>query len=520
MGNDTHLISFLGIGDYKETCYGWEGMHVTTRYVALALAKLFDAGRTRILATEEAEDKHTKALRRAFLDWGLAEPDFVRIPSGGESGELWEQFRILREQLDRGSQSSHVLDITHGFRAQPFFASAVVSFLRALPESASELKVVYGAWEARRHNVAPIWDLTVFTDLVDWAHAVGHFLRTGDAGSAVERTERIGREADRVWAASKEGAAPTVLSFARALREFSDALVTVRVGELLLRREKGDKPTEGPARVEALLEALQRSREDLSRHVPPMAEVLERVESVLRPLSLGASDLSGPEAASGLAALARLYWELGRYAEAAAVLREAWVNRYAHPSATRPGSTGCSSVARKKAEDAWRQVHPNHYKTIAANRNDIEHAGFRSYPLPPNTIRKQLDRLIRDLETAEVSQQSEAVRTAPRTAAGTVYFVSRHPGAREWALSEGSRVDRVLEHLDLREIVAGDIVIGSLPVNLAAEVCARGAHYHHLSLELPQELRGVELSAEQMRDLGARIEEFCVERVGSPAKDP
>jgi CRISPR-associated protein Csx16 len=92
----------------------------------------------------------------------------------------------------------------------------------------------------------------------------------------------------------------------------------------------------------------------------------------------------------------------------------------------------------------------------------------------------------------------------------TTYFVTRHPGARAWAAEEGIEVDDVIDHLDPIRIEPGDTVIGSLPVNLAAEVCARGGVYLHLSLDLPAELRGRELTVEQMRTCGARIEEFRV----------
>lgn len=92
----------------------------------------------------------------------------------------------------------------------------------------------------------------------------------------------------------------------------------------------------------------------------------------------------------------------------------------------------------------------------------------------------------------------------------SVYFVSRHPGAKDWAAEEGLQVDEVIDHLEIDRIVHGDIVIGSLPVNLAAEVCARGGRYLHLSLELPFGLRGQELSAADMRAAGARVEEFRV----------
>lgn len=93
----------------------------------------------------------------------------------------------------------------------------------------------------------------------------------------------------------------------------------------------------------------------------------------------------------------------------------------------------------------------------------------------------------------------------------TTYFVSRHPGAIEWAARQHFHVDRVVPHLDLTLVQPGDTVIGSLPVNLAAQVCAAGAAYWHLSLEVPAELRGCELSADDLERLGARVEPFDVQ---------
>ncbi len=95
----------------------------------------------------------------------------------------------------------------------------------------------------------------------------------------------------------------------------------------------------------------------------------------------------------------------------------------------------------------------------------------------------------------------------------TRYFVSRHPGAITWAERQGIPVDRVIDHLDITVIQADDTVIGTLPVNLAAEVCHRGARYLHLSLNLPAELRGRELSAGELERCGAEIEEYNVLRI-------
>ncbi|MFM2069223.1 MAG: hypothetical protein RLZZ584_4132 [Pseudomonadota bacterium] len=94
----------------------------------------------------------------------------------------------------------------------------------------------------------------------------------------------------------------------------------------------------------------------------------------------------------------------------------------------------------------------------------------------------------------------------------TTWFISRHPGAVEWARRQGLQVDHWLMHLDLDLAVIGpgDTVAGTLPIHLAAQVCQRGARYLHLSLDLPARLRGRELSADDLALAGARLEQFHV----------
>ncbi len=92
----------------------------------------------------------------------------------------------------------------------------------------------------------------------------------------------------------------------------------------------------------------------------------------------------------------------------------------------------------------------------------------------------------------------------------TTFFVSRHPGAIEWAKRQKLVVDQFVPHLDAARVRSGDTVIGGLPVDLAARVCAAGARYHHLALKLPVTLRGKELSADDLTQLGARLEPFQI----------
>ncbi len=95
----------------------------------------------------------------------------------------------------------------------------------------------------------------------------------------------------------------------------------------------------------------------------------------------------------------------------------------------------------------------------------------------------------------------------------TTYFVTRHQGALDWARAQGVEADP-LDHLDPATIAPGDMVIGTLPVHIIAEICTRGGRYLHLVLDLPPEARGKELSAADMTRFGARLEEYDVIRKG------
>ncbi|MBI1209581.1 MAG: CRISPR-associated protein Csx16 [Azospirillum sp.] len=91
-------------------------------------------------------------------------------------------------------------------------------------------------------------------------------------------------------------------------------------------------------------------------------------------------------------------------------------------------------------------------------------------------------------------------------------FVTRHPGAVAWARRRGIEAEAVA-HLDIAAVETGDTVLGTLPVHLAADLCARGARYCHLEMDVPQSLRGKELTADEMEAAGARLVSYRVEKL-------
>lgn len=99
-------------------------------------------------------------------------------------------------------------------------------------------------------------------------------------------------------------------------------------------------------------------------------------------------------------------------------------------------------------------------------------------------------------------------------------FVTRHRGAVTWAAEGGVKARKIeMEDFDSVTVKPGDIVLGTLPVHIAAQVNAAGGHYWHLAMEIPVEYRGKELSAEMMRAFGARLEEFRVQALGVRMSD-
>lgn len=97
----------------------------------------------------------------------------------------------------------------------------------------------------------------------------------------------------------------------------------------------------------------------------------------------------------------------------------------------------------------------------------------------------------------------------------TTYFVTRHCGAVQWANTHGITFDVHLEHLhSIDTLCSGDVIIGTLPINIISQVNEMGVRYVHLSLHIPPHLRGIELNAEQLNACDATLEEFHVSRLG------
>ncbi len=401
------LVTFLGISNYQHTSYRWQEQTCTTEYVAEALAQLLPADDVIVLGTTQAWDKHGAEIERRLNRFGVKRPnDGECFPIGENATEFWQQFEQIKQVLRASPDVKIVLDITHGFRSQPFFASAAITFVRALDLNPRRFQVVYGAYEQKNaENISPIWDITPFIELVDWSHRLMMFLKTGRVSDVAETTKVLGKQLLKQWHQSgREGKKPFLDRLGTAMNRFGESLETVRTGDLLLgTQEKTSSAVE-------VASAIQHCREQLVETIPPLADVLDRIESLVQRLITN-DRLSQPDGQRALRELGSVYWEMGRYAEAAATMREAWITQHACSKADCPGQEFFSSHHREAAEKAWFEANTFLAKEIGEIRNDIQHAGYRSQPIPPATIKRKikelLDRIIPDQLAGDSEKENE-----------------------------------------------------------------------------------------------------------------
>ncbi|WP_448585418.1 CRISPR-associated protein Csx16 [Thermaurantiacus sp.] len=101
---------------------------------------------------------------------------------------------------------------------------------------------------------------------------------------------------------------------------------------------------------------------------------------------------------------------------------------------------------------------------------------------------------------------------------GATLLVSRHAGGRAWLLKEAARRGwwplHPLAHLGPEMLSRPGVarVAGVLPIGLAADLAARGIETWHLDLPLDSASRGMELSASQMDERGARLRRFIIRK--------
>ncbi len=407
------LVTFLGRGKYDAVEYEFAGRRASsTPYVCHALVELLRPSEIVVLATEDAERDHGQGLRDALRASSQPAPRFERIPSGSTQGDLWKQFEVIKNEL-RGSDGPVTLDITYGFRSQPFFAAAVATFVRAVDDNPPELRVFYGAYDPRHPEAgAAILELTEFVVLLDWAQALRMFLHAGHAEETAALT------------GGSDSESMPLHELSEAMKAFSLDLQTLRTGNLLIERD-GEQSS-----AIRLLRAVEAARTDAGSYLPPLAEVLNELIKMAKPLAGNRQDLSSADGHKAVAALAHLYLNVGRYLEAAVTIREGGINKFASEKALRPGASDFNKNHRDKAEKRAGKNNTNYEtKEIKTIRNDMSHAQYVKSPKLASEIISGIDNAVKTFVEDNPSPQHATCVGVSDQRRSCLVNLTNHPNA-------------------------------------------------------------------------------------------
>lgn len=203
------FISFLGTGNYKECVYTLNDKKSNVvKFVQEALIQLLSdsfVGNHKFLffLTKEAGSKYSNEIEEIILKYPSIQYEIIYdIPDGLSEEEIWKIFRIVFEKIN--DYDILHLDITHGFRSLPMLALTLVNYAKSL-KNVTVGGIYYGAFEVlgpsynideripdAENRLAPILDLTSFSDLQDWTSASKVFLTSGNSNLLSNLLEQIG----------------------------------------------------------------------------------------------------------------------------------------------------------------------------------------------------------------------------------------------------------------------------------------------------------------------------------------
>lgn len=223
-----HFISVLGTSLYEPVVYHFPGRERGTKeqeFVQLAMLEEFkdqiaEDGKVSIFLTAKAKEwnwdgrsyggrdvqiagswtsarkqdvieGHDKQGMKAILEreypqlW--ARTAGIDISNASTEEEIWSVFETIYNTIDENDEI--IFDITHSFRSIPMLAITIINYAKAL-KNCTLKGIYYGAYEAGESEegvkYAPVVDLTIYNEILEWTNAAEAFVRYGFASKMRE----------------------------------------------------------------------------------------------------------------------------------------------------------------------------------------------------------------------------------------------------------------------------------------------------------------------------------------------
>ena len=193
------FLTVLGTGYYKDCYYYLGDKEYRSKFIQEALINLLldkeDEFEMKILLTEKAKrdnfdinDKRPNNLKEV-LDKLNIKPELILVPEGKTDEELWGIFEQTINSIDDNSEI--ILDITHSLRNIPIQVLVALNYLK-LFKNINLDSIYYGAFElgediddilieGEKIRKAPICNLNIYYELLNWTNAINSFMHTGNS---------------------------------------------------------------------------------------------------------------------------------------------------------------------------------------------------------------------------------------------------------------------------------------------------------------------------------------------------
>ncbi|KAF0151025.1 MAG: CRISPR-associated protein [Ignavibacteria bacterium] len=359
-------LSFLGTGDYKETTYHDSeiGRSYSSKHFTVVLQKFYEPEKIFLVMTPEAENKHALSLRTecAFVP--------IPVPSGKSTKEIWEMFSSITNAIPENSEL--IIDVTHGFRSQPMLALSIALFLRTV-KNVNVKKIIYGAFEAKENDIAPIFDITSFINILDWTFAVDNFIKFGNAEQLRDILSVLHKKLK-----FEHDQNSSLKSFGKLLNDITQSLALIRPSEV----SKFSK--ELPAKINSV-------KNDISQipEVKPLDYLLNVIPKSFSDLTFNEDSIFTDAGFRMQGNMIKYYMETNQLVQAITLSREVVVSLVCKTNSFKY----LQKEEREKAEDVlynWAKFlkqgvrlekTPTEigklWQKIIDARNDINHAGMR-----------------------------------------------------------------------------------------------------------------------------------------------
>ena len=417
------FLSVLGTGDYVECIYTFDGDFESspTRYVQEASVARYckDWGpndKIFIFTTSDARDKnwndhdyYDKIEKRSYQREGLetrlkslgilAQITNIDIVEGKSVEEIWSIFQNIFDNLNEHDEI--VFDITHSFRSIPMLVLVVLNYAKVL-KNITLRGIYYGAFEVlgRLDQVrsiplperkAPIFDLTPFVELQDWATAIDRFLKAGDASMAAELAKSSRGNLDITCASDL---AEKMLEFTTSLSTCRGKNLATCARELRTATSACENSNMRPA-LSHLLTLIQDNLEGFPNDEIRSGVAASRWCLDHNLIQQGITILQETVISflCELAGLDHRNNEFRKIAKSAVVCRKKTENEWKHEAARNPEVTR-TCVKAIQGNTRLMGFLGKELPRLDSYRNDIDHAGFTDQTHEPAKFKNALEKAI------------------------------------------------------------------------------------------------------------------------------